>query len=135
MVVKGTLSLPEASTMGKVCERLRVVVRLKDAGVPACAGIELIHKIGAEDVRVARNQRALRLRRIGVEDGVDGICPFRLQARVLLKAVPGAVFGVDGVIDLHHDQVLAVAVAQRPLLLGRAAVPAVAVFREGTPAI
>ena len=51
-----------------------------------------------------------------------GICPFRLQARVPLEAVPDAVFGVDGVIDLDHDQVLAIAVVQRPLLLGCAAV-------------
>ena len=108
--------------MGKVCERLGVVVRLEDARVPACSGVELIHQVRAEDVRVAHNQRALRLRRIGVEDGVDGVCPFRLQARVLLKAIPDAVFGVDGVIDLHHDQVLAIAVVQRPLLLGCAAV-------------
>ncbi len=118
---------------GKGLERLRVIVRLEDARVPACAGVELIHEVRAEDVRVAHNQRALWLRRIGVKDGVDRIRPFRLQARILLKAVPDAVVGVDGVVDLHHDQVLAVAVVQRPLLLGctAAAVEQRAICRSG----
>ena len=106
--------------MGKDCSDLGVIVRLEDAGVPVRSGIELIHQRRTEHVRVADNQCALRLRRIGIEDGVDRVCPFRLQARVLLKAVPDAVFGVDGVIDLHHDQVLGVAVVQGLLPLSRA---------------
>jgi hypothetical protein len=72
-------------------------------------------------MRVTHDKGALRLRRKGVEDGVDRIGPFCLQAGVLLEAIPDAVFGVDRVIDLQHDEVLAVAVVQRPLPLGRAA--------------
>ena len=79
---------------------LRVVVRLEDAGVPACSGIELIDEVWTEQMRVPRDQRALRLRRKGVEDGVYRISPFCLEARVLLEAIPDAVFGVDRVVDL-----------------------------------
>ena len=72
-------------------------------------------------MRVPHNQRALRLRRKRVEDGVDRVRPFCLQATILLEAIPDAVFGVNRVVDLHDDEVLAVVVVQRPLLLGCAA--------------
>ena len=64
-------------------------------------------------MRVAGDQRALRLRRVGVEDGIDRVGVGRLQAGVLLEAVPDAVVRVDGVVDLEDDEVLAVAVVHR----------------------
>jgi hypothetical protein len=68
-------------------------------------------------MRVTHDQGALRLRRIGIEDGVDRIGPFCLQAGILLEAIPHAVLGVDCVVNLQHDQVLAVVVIQGSLLL------------------
>ena len=107
--------------MGKVCEHLRVVVRQKEAGIPARARVELIHQIRREQVRVAHHQRPLRLRRVRVEDRVDRIGVRSLQSGVLLEPVPDAVFRIDRVVDLEHDQILAVAVVQRLRPLVRAA--------------
>ena len=106
---------------GEDPQRLGVVARLEDAGVPVRSRIELIHQSRTEQMRVTDDQGALRLRRVGVENRVDRICPFRLQARILLEAIPDAVFGIDRVIDLQHDEVLSIAVVQRPLLQARAA--------------
>jgi hypothetical protein len=98
---------------GEGLKHLRVVVGQKEAGIPARAGVELIDQVRREQVRVAEHQRPLRLRRIRVEDGVDGVGVGGLQAGVLLEAVPDAVVRVDGVVDLDHDQVFAVAVVHR----------------------
>ncbi len=121
MVVNGASLLPASEHDGEGLQHLRVVVGLEDARVPACAGIELVDEIGSEDVRVTGHQRALRLRRIGVEDRIDGIGVGGLQAGVLLKAVPDGVVGADGVIDLDDDQIFAVAVLKRLLALVGAA--------------
>ena len=64
-------------------------------------------------MRVAEHKRPLRLRRIRVEDRIDRIGVRGLQAGVLLEAIPDAVVRVDRVVDLDHDQILAVAVVQR----------------------
>ena len=121
MVVKGALLLPAASTIGNVCCTWAKLFGSKMLRVPACAGIELVDEIRAEDMRVTRHQRALRLRRIRIEHRIDRIGVCGLQARVLLKPVPDAVVAIDGVVDLHHNQILAVAVVQRLLALVGAA--------------
>ena len=82
-------------------------------------------------MRVTDDECALRLRRIGIEDRIDRIGVGRLKPGVLLKAVPDAVLRIDGVIDLHHDEVFAVAVVERGLSLVRAAV-AICVPETGT---
>ena len=113
--------MPPASTRGKVCKHLGKVVRLEHTGIPACAGIELIDQVGIKDMRVTHDQRSLWLRRESVEDGIDGIGKGGLQAGILLEAVPDVVVGIDGVIDLDHDEVFGVDVIQRFLALVGAA--------------
>ena len=53
---------------------------------------------------------------------IDGIGVRRLKPSVLLEPIPDAVAGVDRVVDLHHDEVFAVAVVQRSLPLASAAI-------------
>ncbi len=108
---------------------LRIVVRLKDAGVPAKAGIELVDQLVAEDVRVAGHQCSLRLRRVSIEDGIDRIGIRSLESGVLLKPIPHAVLRIERVIDLDHHKVFAVRVVQRSLTLVRASV---AIRAQGT---
>ena len=103
-------------------ERLGVVVRLEDAGIPARSRIELVDEGWAEHMRITHDKGSLRLRRKSVKDRVDRISPFSLQAGILLEAIPDAVFGIDGLIDLQHHEILTVAIVQRPLPLGRAAI-------------
>ena len=108
---------------GEGLEDLSVVVRQEEARVPACAGVELVDEIGREEVGVAGDQRALRLRRVGVEDRIDGVGVCGLQAGILLEAVPDAVVRVDGVVDLEDDEVFAVGVVHRLRALVGAAAP------------
>ena len=98
---------------GKGCERLRIVVGKEEAGIPACARIELIHQVRREEVRVSGDERALRLRGVGVKDGVDGVGVGGLQTGVLLEPVPGTVIRAYGVVNLEDDQILAVLVIHR----------------------
>ena len=72
-------------------------------------------------MRVAGHQSALRLRRVRIEDRIDRVGVRGLQPRVLLEPVPDVLLRVDGVVDLDHDQVFAVAVVQRFLALVGAA--------------
>ena len=62
---------------------------------------------------VAEYKGPLRLRRVGVEHGIDAVGVGSLQSRVLLKAVPDAVVRTDGVVYLDHYQIFAIAVIQR----------------------
>ena len=97
---------------GKIRLNLGVVVWLEDARIPARSGIELVDQIRREQMGVANSQCVLRLRRVGIEDGVDRIGIGGLQARVPLEAIPYAVVGVDGVIDLDDDEIFRVAVGK-----------------------
>ena len=110
---EGSVGTAPGEHDGESCQHLRVVVGQKEAGVPARAGVELIDQVRREEVRIAGDQRPLRLRRVGVEDRVDRVGVGRLQAGVLLEAVPDAVVCIDGVVDLEHDKVFAVGVVQR----------------------
>ena len=98
---------------GEGIEHLRVVVGQKQARIPAHARVELIDHIRRENTRVPEHQRPLRLRRIRVEDRIDRIGVCRLQAGILLEAVPDAIVCIDGVVDLDDDQIFAVAVVHR----------------------
>ena len=71
---------------------------------------------------VSSNESALQLRRIRVEDGIDRVRVRGLKTGVLLEAIPDAILRVDGVVDLHNDQVFAVAVVERGLALAGTAI-------------
>ena len=92
---------------------LRVVVGKKETRIPARAGVELVDEVGREDVRVSCDSGPLRLRRIGVEDWVDGVGVGRLESGVLLVLVPDAVLRADRMVDLEHKQIFLVVVVQR----------------------
>ena len=70
---KGSLIAARGENDGESLLDLSEIVWREDAAIPACAGIELVDEIGPEDVGEAGDQRALGLRRVGVEDDVDGI--------------------------------------------------------------
>src|ERR1700683_3963276 len=71
----------------------------KQAFVPGECGIEVVHQVLGEDVRVSRSKRVERLRRKRVEHRVDGVRPRGWQSGVGLKTKPSRVFLVDVVVD------------------------------------
>ena len=92
---------------------LCVVIGKKETRIPARAGVELVDEVRCEDVRVPCDPSPLRLRRIGVEDRVDGVGVRRLEPGILLVLVPDAVLCADRMVDLEHKQIFLVVVVQR----------------------
>src|SRR5580698_2551278 len=66
----GSLTLQDD---GKGRQRLRVIARSKETGIPRESGVEVVHQVLGENVRVSRTERILGLRRDRVEEGIDGV--------------------------------------------------------------
>src|ERR1039458_4991493 len=103
-------------------KRLLKVAWPKQAFVPGERGIEVVHQILREDLRVSSRKRIERLRRKRIEHWVDGVGPRSLQPGVRLKTKPGSVVWADVVIDSGRLHLLVVVAGVRNALPVRATV-------------
>ena len=112
-------------------KRLLKVARPKQAFVPGERGIEIIHQVLREDVRVSRGKRIERLRRDGVKQRIDGVGIGSLHARIRLKTKPGRVFLIDVVVDACGLDLLMVVAGMRNALPVGATVSIWRIARRG----
>ena len=73
-------------------KRLLKVARPKQAFIPGECGIEVVHQVLREHVRVSCREGVERLRGNRIEQRVDGVGVGSLHARVGLKTKPGRIF-------------------------------------------
>src|ERR1700730_3040367 len=75
------------------------IQRPEEAPVPRKCRVKVIHQILRKDAGISRCDGVQRLRRDGVEQGIDRISVGSLYAGIGLKSNPGRVFLIDVVID------------------------------------
>src|SRR5579863_500051 len=101
---------------GEGRERFLKVTWPKQTLIPGKCGIEVVHKILREDVRVSSRERIERLRGDRVKHRINRIRPCGLEPRVCLKTKPCRIFLVDVIVGANGLHLFMVVAGMRDAL-------------------